>query len=342
MADLDKYNSSAPGKKGSLFGLPHDRDNASLVIVPVPWDVTSQYGHGSDYGPTAILDVSHQLGLEIFGQPLAPWKKGVYMDAVSDKILKASADYRKLAEPYHKALEEGASADAYREIVDKINMASLSLNALVMKTSLDLIEKGKWVGLVGGDHTILYGLLEALSTRYDEFGILQFDAHMDLRKSYAGFTHSHASTMYNAVQLPSVKKLVQVGVRDFCTEEVLFAQDSKKVDTFYDFELREGRYIGRHWHETALDVISRLPHFVYVSIDIVGLNPGLCPGAAMPVPGGLEYNEAVYLLSQIIKSGREIIGFDLCGVTPRPDDNNWNASVGARLLYQLSAAILNQ
>lgn len=337
MTERKKYNPSAPGQKGSLFGLPFDKDSAQMVVVPVPWDVTSSYQSGSAGGPKAILDASPQLDLEIFGRTEPPWKKGIYMDVIPEKITKVSQELRKLIEPYLSALENGEDVSQYQEVIDKVNTTSASLNSLVMKNTTELIEAGKSVGVLGGEHSVSFGFLEALNSKYGEFGILQIDAHMDLRKSYEGFTHSHASIMYNAVQLPSVKKLVQVGVRDYCEEESRFSYDSEKIETFYDLELRENRFTGKHWHATAKDIVSRLPHFVYISFDIDGLNPHLCPGTGTPVPGGLEYNEAMHLIDLVVKSGRTVIGFDLCEVAPREGDSEWNANVGARVLYNLCA-----
>ncbi|WP_109830169.1 agmatinase family protein [Reichenbachiella versicolor] len=341
MSNTKEYNSSGPGKKGTIFGLPFDRANASTVLVPVPWDVTTSYQSGTANGPKAILDASPQIDLQLFGRKEAPWKNGIFMDVIPEKILKASKELRELVEPYMKALEDGADGSHYQEVIDKVNMSSLSLNAIVMKAAKELIDAGKMVGIVGGDHSVSYGFLEALSTKYNEFGVLQIDAHMDLRKAYEGFTHSHASSMYNAIQLPSVVKLVQVGIRDFSEEELHLASMSEKVETFFDMELMENRFTGGHWHTMAKDIISRLPHFVYVSFDIDGLNPHLCTGTGTPVPGGLEYNEAIYLLNMIVKSGRRVIGFDLCEVAPKEGDKEWNANVGARVLYNLCSVAMD-
>ena len=99
-----------------------------------------------------------------------------------------------------------------------------------------LLQEGKKVGMIGGDHSTPLGFIAALGEVHTEFGVLQIDAHADLREAYEGFTYSHASIMYNVLQqVPSVKKLVQVGVRDFCDEELELIESNKdRVTTFFD------------------------------------------------------------------------------------------------------------
>ncbi|MDX5346515.1 MAG: arginase family protein, partial [Hymenobacteraceae bacterium] len=160
------------------------------------------------------------------------------------------------------------------------------------------------------------------------------DAHADLRDAYEGFEFSHASIMFNALKVPQVKKLVQVGIRDICQAEAeLVEQSNGRIITFYDQTLKENMYEGDSWKKQCKKIIAQLPQKVYISFDIDGLDPKLCPATGTPVPGGLEFHEAVFLVKQLVKSGREIIGFDLCEVAP--GDSEWNGNVGARLLFKL-------
>ena len=167
-------------------------------------------------------------------------------------------------------------------------------------------------------------------------GILQIDAHADLRNAYEGFTYSHASIMYNAIQLPSISSLTQVGIRDICDYEVSIINTNKDIYTFYDKQLHEGTYNGKTWDTQCDEIIKTLPENVYISFDIDGLDPKLCPNTGTPVPGGLEFEQAMYLIKKVVDSGRKIISFDLCEVSPHENDNEWNANVGARVLYRLS------
>ena len=117
---------------------------------------------------------------------------------------------------------------------------SENLNSYVKSVTQKYLKAGKMVGLVGGEHSVPFGFIRALSEQYDRFGILQIDAHADLRKAYEGFVYSHASIMYNALKIPAVGRLVQVGVRDYCEEEInVIERAMGRVVTFFDQDIKE-------------------------------------------------------------------------------------------------------
>lgn len=338
MSTNENYDPSAVGVRGSIFGLPFEKADAQIVILPVPWDATVSYSAGTSKGPQAVLDASSQLDLEVVGVT-APWKKGIWMSPIDERVQSKSAALRARVEPYIHQLEAGAVHPDTISIIAAVDEGTTDLKANVKAQVLSYIHEGKKVGLLGGDHSCPLGYLEALGEVNSDFGILQIDAHMDLREAYEGFTHSHASIMYNALQIKSVSKLVQVGIRDFCEEELAVANADDRVAVFFDQELKKQQFEGQTWKSICEDIVSQLPQKVYVSFDIDGLNPSLCPGTGTPVPGGLEFTEAVYLLNQVKLSGREIIGFDLCEVAPQSEDKEWNANVGARVLYALCGVV---
>jgi agmatinase len=174
-----------------------------------------------------------------------------------------------------------------------------------------------------------------LAEREDSFGILQIDAHCDLRKAYEGFTYSHASIFYNVMEeIPKVEKLVQVGIRDYCEEEINYIQNSKgRIVTFFDQDINESLFVGSSFHQICQNIIEKLPEKVYISFDIDGLWPNLCPNTGTPVAGGLSLPQAFYLLKQLVKSGRKIIGFDVCEVGSATE---WDGNVGARVVYKIA------
>ncbi|MEQ9425916.1 MAG: agmatinase family protein [Cyclobacteriaceae bacterium] len=332
MVDFDP---NGVGKNGSLFGLPYSADEADIVILPVPWDVTVSYTSGTAKGPNAILTASPQIDYSIPGIK-DPWRLGIHMLSVSDLIKLKSGQLRTESREYIEWLEnnEGNDPIYFEQIRKKVNHASEELNAFVKTQAKNYLNKGKIVATLGGDHSTPLGLIEALSEVNDNFGILQIDAHMDLREAYEGFEFSHASIMYNSLKYNNITKLVQVAIRDFCDAETELVTSSKeRVKVFYDQEIKEGEYTGKNWSAFVDEIIKNLPQQVYISFDIDGLNPVLCPETGTPVPGGLSYNQATYLIKKVAQSGRKIIGFDLSEVAP--DDNEWNANVGARMLYQL-------
>jgi agmatinase len=165
---------------------------------------------------------------------------------------------------------------------------------------------------------------------------------MDFRIAYEGFRWSHASIMYNVLmQIPQVTKLVQVGIRDFGEGEMDFGiEQGRRVETHFDDawadELAEG---GTTFSDLCRRVVGALPPSVYISFDIDALDPALCPHTGTPVPGGLSFNQVVILLGVLKTSGRRIVGFDLVEVSPGPDEDEWDANVGARVLYKLCGAV---
>jgi agmatinase len=330
---IESFDPNGAGIRGNLFGLPFSWEHAELVIVPVPWEVTVSYHTGTAQGPQAVLEASSQVDFFVRDIPDA-WKLGIHMLHVPAELHEESSRLRTLAAQHIQRVESGESAVTGDPVVAKINEACENLNIYVKSTTQRQLRDAKMVGLLGGDHSTPLGFLRALSEKYDHFGILHIDAHADLRKAYEGFTYSHASIMYNALKIPAVTKLVQVGIRDFCEEEAEVIHYSRgRIVTFFDEDIKTSRYKGQSWEETCKKIVQELPEHVYISFDIDGLDPKLCPNTGTPVAGGLEFHEATYLIREVVKAGRKIIGFDLNEVAPGPTD--WDANVGARILYHL-------
>jgi len=331
------FDPNAPGDAaGGLFGLPFTPDEAQVVVVPVPWEVTVSYRAGTAKGPAAIHEASLQVDLFDPDLPEA-WKLGLAMEDEDEAIASTSRALRPLAAEYIAWLESGQPAAGQEKLggvpAQVTTEGAKMLQWLKEKTGA-LLDAGKSVVVLGGDHSTPLGYLHALAERHKEFAILQFDAHCDLRPAYEGFQYSHASIMYNALELPQVKKLVQVGIRDYCQQEAeLIEHSNGRVALFGQRFLSDEKFAKKSWKKVCGKIIAQLPPKVYISFDIDGLDPKLCPGTGTPVPGGLEYEEATYLLRSIVRAGITIIGCDLNEVAP--GDTEWNSIVGARLLYQL-------
>jgi agmatinase len=337
MSKQDKIRDFDPNGPGQLdlniYGLPFTREESEIVLVSVPWEVTVSYGGGTLLGPESIKEASLQVDLFDADAPEA-WKAGIFMTEPDLKLKKLSEASRLKAEKYIHALMEGARQEDYADLIAEIDQACIQMIEFVKKETSTALHAGKVTGLVGGDHSTPLGFIQALSEQHASFGILQIDAHMDLRRAYEGFTYSHASIMYNALQIPQVKKLVQVGIRDYCAEEIEVAQEQgQRVEVFFDAQLRNRLLEGDSWKTLCDEIVQTLPEKVYLSFDIDGLDPVLCPNTGTPVPGGLSYQEAIYLIRKVVKSGRQLIGFDLNEVSPGQDD--WDANVASRLLFKL-------
>jgi agmatinase len=331
---IQQFDPNQPGLAGAgIFGLPFSPEESKVVIIPVPWEVTVSYGAGTAAGPEAILEASLQVDLYDARSPDA-WKEGFSMPGIPEDLRSKSENLRELAVAIIEGISEGKPSSAYQKNLDRVNAACGEMVGQVRQEAAKLLVNGQIPVLLGGDHSSPLGLIQALADTYPDFGILQIDAHCDLRQAYEGFTYSHASIMYNALKLPAVTKLVQVGIRDYCQEEVDYARASNgRVKMFTDRELSQKRFEGESWKQTVDRIVDMLPQHVYISFDIDGLDPALCQHTGTPVPGGLSFGEALYLIEAVKDSGRQLISFDLCEVAPGADE--WDANVGARLLYRL-------
>lgn len=321
---------------GSIYGLPFTIEEARLVILPVPWEVTVSYQAGTASAPEAILAASLQVDLY---DPFVKdaWKLGIAMKEVNQDILEKSNIFRQEAENLISQLAKGIDPDSDVSLVairNKINIACQEMNDWVKSEALALLNQDKKVALLGGDHSTPLGLMLALAEKYPSFGILHIDAHADLREAYESFEFSHASIMYNALKIPQISRLVQVGIRDYCEAEKQLIESDERISTFFDREIKHMQFEGASWSAICDSIIGTLPEKVYLSFDIDGLDPKLCPNTGTPVPGGLELEQSLYLIEKLVTSGRTIIGFDMNEVAPGADE--WDANVGARLLYRLS------
>lgn len=333
----NNFDPNAAASEGSgIYGLPCTRESSRVVLIPVPVEITTSYGGGTANGPQAILKASRQVDLydSTAGRV---YEAGIYMLPESPLLARLNRKGRRFAQPI---IEKGGGADGLRELqskLQKVNEIGGFVNDFVYSTAAELLAENKIVGVVGGDHSVPFGLMRVCAERFPKFGILHFDAHHDLRIAYEGFEWSHASIMANVIRkIPQVERLVQVGIRDFCEQEMELVRKSKgRIVTFLDEDLQRQKFQGKTWGALTSRIVSLLPKNVYVSFDIDGLNPALCPHTGTPVPGGLSFEEAVYVIAAVAKSGRRIVGFDLNEVAPGPEGSDWDANVGARLLYKL-------
>jgi agmatinase len=326
---------------GSIFGLPYDEDECSLVLVPVPWEPTTSYGGGTAGGPEAIRAASPQLdlfdpALEAFGIA-EPWIHGIHMRVEDPAIRGSNDDACRLARRARQAV--GA---ARTDAIARVDACSEALNAWVETQSEAILDRGQVVGIVGGDHSVPFGAIRAHARRFPGMGILHVDAHADLRDRYEGFAHSHASIMRNVIEsIDDLGALVQVGVRDLSRAEHDLARDHPRIATFHQHRITRRLAEGEAWARLCLEIVDALPQHVWISFDIDGLDPSLCPSTGTPVPGGLSFVQAMTLCEALLAARKIVVGFDLVEVAPSsvPGDE-WDGNVGARVLYRLCGVAL--
>ncbi len=338
MTDLTNYDpNSVSNPENNIFGLPTTEESSRLIILPVPWEVTVSYGAGTARAPEAISKASLQVDLFDPDMPDA-WKEGFYMRACDRKILMKSDYLRKEAELYIDYISRGDDVQAnqfMRKTLKDVNEGGVYLNTWVYDQTKALLERDKLVGILGGDHSTPLGYMKAIGEKHGQFGVLQIDAHCDLRDAYEGFNYSHASIMFNALkEIPELERLIQVGVRDYSQSEWDYIRSSNyRVITYFDREIKNRQFGGDTWRNIAEEIVSKLPEKVFISFDIDGLDRKLCPHTGTPVPGGFELEEVFFIFRTMLQSGRKIVGFDLSEVGI--SDTDWNSNVGARVLFKL-------
>ncbi len=328
-------------RNGRFAGLPVEPEDAQVVLVPVPWDVTVSAGDGTREGPRAILEASPQI------ECLDP-RRQVVWGAVA--MLDSPDGLRTLGEQTRPAarrvidwLEGGAApeaADAAEAARAAVNEACTRMVAAVEGRCGEWLNRGRRVGVIGGDHSTALGLYRAVARRFGGFGLLHLDAHCDLREAYEGFQHSHASIARNALDEGLAERIVQVGVRDYCAEELELVRASAGRVLLYDGRSLARRAAqGEPWATVVREIVEALPPVVVVSFDIDVLDLACCPHSGTPVPGGLDYEQCFYLIEAVVDSGRSLAAFDLTEVAPGPGDSGPDALVGARIAYRLAALV---
>ncbi len=330
---MTAFDPNAAAQHDGIFGLPADATDAAVHLVPVPFAATVSYGGGAERGPAAILAASQQVDLYDL-QYGRVYEAGIHLLAADPRLAAAHAQARPLAE---QVVARGGGDGA---AVAPIDAAGALVNQIVHAQTLAILRAGRIPGIVGGDHSVPYGAIAAVAEHHGDIGILHIDAHADLRVAYEGMRWSHASIMDNVLRdVAGVRRLVQVGIRDFCEQELMAITAAEgRVLTCFDQDWQRRRFAGESFDALCREAIEALPERVYVSFDIDGLDPSLCPNTGTPVPGGLSFAETAHLLAAVTASGRRVVGLDLVEVAP--GDDEWDANVGARILYKLCGAAI--
>lgn len=328
-------NGEAPEAGAGVFGCVIEPADSELILLPVPWDVTASYGRGAMTGPTGIWNASYQLDLEdlCFGRP---YLKGIAMLPIDEAMLKLNTEASEV-------MDKIRAGDADVRLVEAINAKSEIVNRYVYEQAKQWLQQGRKIGVIGGDHSCPYGYFKALSEVHGEFSILHVDAHLDLRLAYEGFTWSHASIMRNAMdRLPNIKHLCQIGIRDFSFPEKTYAESLQgRNSVFYGRDLFRRKARGERFADTVAEMLSKVAGKVYISFDIDGLDPAYCSSTGTPVPGGVSFDEAIYIIEEVgMSKNHQVIGFDLCEVVDNSAVTEYDCNVAARILYKLCGAIL--
>jgi agmatinase len=344
---MQPFDPDAAAQPGSgIFGLPHGPDEAAVHVLGVPFDATTSYRRGTAHGPEAVVAASAQVDLydRLFGKP---YEQGIWYRADDGTLAGWNDQARALADPVIAA--GGADPDSHEHAHLLAELAALGsrVNERVEEFTTDCLAAERLPVVLGGDHSVPFGAIRAAARAHPGLGVLHFDAHADLRVAFEGFEWSHASIFHNVLeQVPGVASLVQVGIRDLGHAEAMRCDADPRIHTLFDDEWAEVVARGGDRRQAIRRHLERLPQEVWISFDIDGLSPDLCPSTGTPVPGGLDWHQTMQWLEELVLRGHRIVGVDLCEVAPPegggdPEGASWDAVVGARLLYRLIGAAMS-
>jgi len=322
MSIVNDFDPDNDGVDGHPFGVPHGTEESWFHAICVPFEATASYHKGTAEGPEAILRESDQVDLfdARWGEP---WRAGIAVRA-----------YGEVAKLWNQAGNDAVQATLDgQDKTAEVDALGERVNAYVGEQVAEIFSEGRVPVVVGGDHSVPYAAMAEAARRHPGMGVLHIDAHADLRKAYQGFRWSHASIFYNVIQ-DTDATLLQIGIRDQGRSERQFAVEHPRIAQLLDDEIAQVALRGGDVLALFEDAIAKLPQQVWLSVDIDGLRPDLCPSTGTPVPGGLDWREFRGILDALVRSGRKVIGFDLCEV----GSDNWDGAVGARVLYNLLGA----
>lgn len=326
---------------GCYFRDTTSTDEAKLVVVSAPWSVTSDYGRGAAYAPDAVIEASAKKDIYDIHTHLSLEGK-VATAEIDYNIQECSGQLGREAERIAINIEENGEVVGDKSLsrVERVNVGFGEMQASVYGQVLRVAKAGKRVAVVGGDQSVAFGAVKALSECYEGVGVLSVDAHADLHKEQSPYLYSHTTIMRNiAEELPLVSKIVEVGVRDITHDEAEFVASNDKVEIFFSEALAARRFEGESWRDICDEICAALPAKVYISFDIDALKIEFCHNTNAPVPGGMTFDEVVYLINRVVATGHEIVGFDITEVVPNLD-NPMDARVAARLLGKMIVATL--
>jgi agmatinase len=274
-------------------GVTADPASAAAAIIPVPYDLTSTWRKGADRGPSALLDASGTIELYDIETDSEPWKRGIVT--------------------LPPILHDGGP----EELAQRVRAATA-----------EVLARGAVPVVIGGEHSVTIGAVEAAADAFPGVGVLQVDAHGDTRETYGGSTHNHACVMARARERCPI---VQVGIRAVDASEMP-GLDPDRV--FWAHEIA-GRG-GSGWMDR---VVELLPETVYLTIDLDAFDPSLLPATGTPEPGGLGWYEVNELVRRVARE-RRIVGFDVVELLPLPGEHA-SDFIAAKLVHRVLAEVFS-
>jgi len=276
-------------KKSPNFGaIPRQYcgpQDAGIVVIPVAYDGTSTWIKGADKGPAAIIQASTNMELYDIETDSEVYRKGIFTDRAIEGII--------------------SPEDMIEAVWERVQPH---------------VEKGKFVVVIGGEHSVSIGAVRAHIESFHNMTVLQLDAHCDLRDEYNGSKYNHACVMARVRELCPI---VHVGIRSMDASEKGLA---KRQDTFFAQDI----YSKKDWVER---VNAGLSDNIYITIDLDVFDPSIMPSTGTPEPGGLLWYDVLALLKSVCEK-KNVVGFDVVELCP-DDRNKAPDFLAAKLIYKL-------
>lgn len=260
-------------------------ETAKIALIPVPYDGTSTWGKGADKGPEAFLQAAENMELYDIETDSEVYRQGLF-----------------LTPPVTEATKPEKMVQS------------------VYDTTKKYLSQGKFVTLIGGEHSISIGSIQAFSEHFRQLSILQLDAHADLRSTYQGTPYNHACALHEAARK---HLLIQLGIRSMDAEEKQYMQSGH---VFYAHEMHQ----DSNWIQKALDALSSP---VYITIDLDVFDPSVAPSTGTPEPGGLSWYPTLKFLRRVFEE-KQVVGFDIVELAPNGSEHA-TAFLAAKLYYKL-------
>lgn len=329
------FDSDDP-ESGFYFREATAKEDADLVLVSAPWDMTSQKGNGAMYTPDAIIDESSITSTYdiVSGVSL----KGHVATAEIDYDIQESAqqlcsDVMRIFS--HASGDGNLTGDYFTRKISRINASFDEMHGKIYGQVKDLLASGKKIGIIGGDHSVTYGAVKAVMEHDSDVGILFLDAHCDFADHADIFSYTHNTIAKNILDdMSDLHKMHMVGIREASESDMEIISGDSRLQLTAMEEIHARISQGETWSSICSEIAGSLPEKLYVSIDADVLETMLCPHTDHPVAGGMQFDALIELIRKIVDSGHQIIGFDITEIVPATE-NSIDIAVGARLLSKM-------
>lgn len=324
-------------RKTGIFGLPCSYADSRLIIIPVPWDISSD-NHTLSSSPELVIDFSRQISLYTEEQE-GFWKKGIFSHNVPQKWKETSEELFKIRKKIARL--QGSNGSKHAEIlqhIKNINFTCRLLNEWIESKSDNCLSEHKLVGFLGGDMSYTPGIINAISKSNQHFGILHLDSFSGFEKNSNGFDFTSSSALIPVLKNPFVKKIVLFGTSRINYHAAELIRENQQKISLYSLQyLDESKMKGLHWKMLINEALNELPEHIFLNISLTCLDSSEKLISKNSVPGGLSHAELKSILTELRNNSKKVIGFSLGNIQSVSANDILNA---AYLLFDMCRTLI--